>query len=89
MHALVTGQESRQQLYIMLTRGRRANHLYSTTGDLHRHFERSAEHDLDDIPDNRAHQPQEGAHAALLRCLRRSARQRLARQHAPRPINPE
>jgi len=28
MHALVTGQESRQQLYIMLTRGRRANHLY-------------------------------------------------------------
>jgi hypothetical protein len=28
MHALVTGQESRQQLYTMLTRGRHANHLY-------------------------------------------------------------
>jgi conjugative relaxase-like TrwC/TraI family protein len=28
MHGLVTGQESRQQLYTMLTRGRQANHLY-------------------------------------------------------------
>ena len=28
MHGLMTGQESRQQLYTMLTRGRRANHLY-------------------------------------------------------------
>jgi len=28
MHGLVTGQESRQQLYTMLTRGRHANHLY-------------------------------------------------------------
>jgi conjugative relaxase-like TrwC/TraI family protein len=28
MHGLLTGQESRQQLYTMLTRGRRANHLY-------------------------------------------------------------
>jgi hypothetical protein len=28
MHALVTGQASRQQLYTMLTRGRHANHLY-------------------------------------------------------------
>jgi hypothetical protein len=28
MHGLVTGQESRQQLYTMLTRGRSANHLY-------------------------------------------------------------
>jgi conjugative relaxase-like TrwC/TraI family protein len=28
MHGLVTGQESRQQLYTMLTRGRRSNHLY-------------------------------------------------------------
>ena len=28
MHGLVTGQESRQQLYTMLTRGRTANHLY-------------------------------------------------------------
>jgi hypothetical protein len=28
MHGLVTGQESRQQLYTMLTRGRVANHLY-------------------------------------------------------------
>ena len=28
MHGLVTGQESRQQLYTMLTRGRPANHLY-------------------------------------------------------------
>jgi hypothetical protein len=28
MHALLTGQESRQQLYTMLTRGRHANHLY-------------------------------------------------------------
>ena len=27
-HGLVTGQESRQQLYTMLTRGRHANHLY-------------------------------------------------------------
>jgi hypothetical protein len=28
MHCLLTGQESRQQLYTMLTRGRHANHLY-------------------------------------------------------------
>jgi conjugative relaxase-like TrwC/TraI family protein len=28
MHGLVTGQESRQHLYTMLTRGRRANHLF-------------------------------------------------------------
>jgi ATP-dependent exoDNAse (exonuclease V) alpha subunit len=28
MHGLVTGQESRQQLYTMLTRGRHVNHLY-------------------------------------------------------------
>jgi conjugative relaxase-like TrwC/TraI family protein len=28
MHGLLTGQESRQQLYTMLTRGRCANHLY-------------------------------------------------------------
>jgi ATP-dependent exoDNAse (exonuclease V) alpha subunit len=28
MHGLLTGKESRQQLYTMLTRGRHANHLY-------------------------------------------------------------
>ncbi|CAL8977574.1 hypothetical protein PROP_02224 [Propionicimonas sp. T2.31MG-18] len=28
MHGLATGEESREQLYTMLTRGRRANHLY-------------------------------------------------------------
>jgi AAA domain/TrwC relaxase len=28
MHGLMTGQESRQQLYTMLSRGRHANHLY-------------------------------------------------------------
>jgi GNAT superfamily N-acetyltransferase len=28
IHGLLTGRESRQQLYTMLTRGRRANHLY-------------------------------------------------------------
>ena len=28
MHGLLTGQESRQLLYTMLTRGRHANHLY-------------------------------------------------------------
>jgi ATP-dependent exoDNAse (exonuclease V) alpha subunit len=28
IHGLLTGQESRQQLYTMLTRGRAANHLY-------------------------------------------------------------
>jgi hypothetical protein len=28
MHGVLTGQESRQQLYTMLTRGRHANHLY-------------------------------------------------------------
>jgi hypothetical protein len=28
MHGLLTGQESRQQLYTMVTRGRHANHLY-------------------------------------------------------------
>jgi conjugative relaxase-like TrwC/TraI family protein len=34
MHGLVTGEESRQQLYTMLTRGRSANHLYvSVVGD--------------------------------------------------------
>jgi hypothetical protein len=38
MHGLATGQESRQQLYTMLTRGRHANHLYLQVvgdGDLH------------------------------------------------------
>jgi hypothetical protein len=34
MHGIVTGEESRQQLYTMLTRGRTANHLYvSVVGD--------------------------------------------------------
>jgi hypothetical protein len=34
MHGVVTGEESRQQLYTMLTRGRIANHLYlSVVGD--------------------------------------------------------
>src|SRR5215218_3538650 len=34
MHGLATGEESRQQLYTMLTRGRIANHLYlQTVGD--------------------------------------------------------
>ena len=28
MHGLLTGQESRQELYTMVTRGRHANHLY-------------------------------------------------------------
>jgi limonene-1,2-epoxide hydrolase len=38
MHGVVTGVESRQQLYTMLTRGRTANHLYVSVvgdGDLH------------------------------------------------------
>jgi conjugative relaxase-like TrwC/TraI family protein len=34
MHGAVTGEESRQQLYTMLTRGRSANHIYlSVVGD--------------------------------------------------------
>jgi hypothetical protein len=34
MHGVVTGEESRQQLYAMLTRGRAANHVYlSVVGD--------------------------------------------------------
>jgi hypothetical protein len=34
MHGIVTGEESRQQLYTMLTRGRTANHVYvSVVGD--------------------------------------------------------
>jgi conjugative relaxase-like TrwC/TraI family protein len=38
MHGLATGQESRQQLYTMLTRGRAANHLYlQVVGDGDRH----------------------------------------------------
>jgi conjugative relaxase-like TrwC/TraI family protein len=38
MHGLLTGQESRQQLYTMLTRGRTANHLYlQVVGDGHPH----------------------------------------------------
>jgi conjugative relaxase-like TrwC/TraI family protein len=38
MHGLVTGQESRQQLYTMLTRGRSANHLYlQVVGDADPH----------------------------------------------------
>jgi conjugative relaxase-like TrwC/TraI family protein len=38
MHGVVTGGESRQQLYTMVTRGRAANHLYVSVvgdGDLH------------------------------------------------------
>ncbi len=38
MHGVVTGGESRQQLYTMLTRGRTANHVYlSVVGDGDRH----------------------------------------------------
>jgi hypothetical protein len=38
MHGLLTGQESRQQLYTMLTRGRHSNHLYlQVVGDGDRH----------------------------------------------------
>jgi ATP-dependent exoDNAse (exonuclease V) alpha subunit len=34
VHGVVTGEESRQQLYTMLTRGRTANHIYvSVVGD--------------------------------------------------------
>src|SRR5215216_7979573 len=34
MHGVVTGEESRQQLYTMLTRGRSANHVYvAVVGD--------------------------------------------------------
>jgi hypothetical protein len=34
MHGVVTGEESRQQLYTMLTRGRTANHVYvAVVGD--------------------------------------------------------
>ena len=34
MHGIITGEESRQQLYTMLTRGRTANHVYvSVVGD--------------------------------------------------------
>jgi hypothetical protein len=34
MHGVVIGEESRQQLYTMITRGRTANHLYvSVVGD--------------------------------------------------------
>ena len=34
MHGVVTGEESRQQLYTMVTRGRSANHIYvSVVGD--------------------------------------------------------
>jgi hypothetical protein len=34
MHGIVTGEESRQQLYTMITRGRSANHIYlSVVGD--------------------------------------------------------
>jgi ATP-dependent exoDNAse (exonuclease V) alpha subunit len=37
-HGLLTGQESRQQLYTMLTRGRHANHLYlQVVGDRDSH----------------------------------------------------
>jgi hypothetical protein len=37
-HGVVTGEESRQQLYTMLTRGRTANHLYvSVVGDTDPH----------------------------------------------------
>jgi hypothetical protein len=38
MHGLLAGQESRQQLYTMLTRGRHSNHLYlQVVGDGDRH----------------------------------------------------
>jgi hypothetical protein len=38
MHGVVTGEESRQQLYTMITRGRTANHIYlSVVGDGDRH----------------------------------------------------
>jgi ATP-dependent exoDNAse (exonuclease V) alpha subunit len=82
--ALLYGTDalSREAGYVALSRGRRANRLYATTSDLRRHLERGLEQDLDDTPDDRADQPLGVAHAALLRCLRRSTRQRLARQHA-------
>jgi hypothetical protein len=44
-HGLVTGQESRQQLYTMLSRGRHANHAYvqvTGDGDPHTQFDRDS-----------------------------------------------
>ena len=49
-HGLVTGRESRQQLYTMLSRGRHANHAYvqvTGDGDPHTRFD----------PDSIAHRP--------------------------------
>ena len=47
MHGLLSGQESRQQLYTMLTRGRTANHLYlQVVGDGDPHTAHPTRHDL-------------------------------------------
>ena len=47
MHGLLTGQESRQQLYTMLTRGRHANHLYlQVVGDGDPHSPHPTRHHL-------------------------------------------
>jgi ATP-dependent exoDNAse (exonuclease V) alpha subunit len=52
MHGLVTGQESRPQLYTTLTRGRHANHLYlQVVGD------GDPTPSSDPTPSHRAHQP--------------------------------
>jgi len=81
--ALIYGTDAltREAGYVALSRGRRANHLDATTSGLHRHLERAAEHDLDDTPLIGSPSPRRGRMRALLRTLRRSTRQRLARQH--------
>ena len=79
MHGLLSGQESRQQLYTMLTRGRAANHLYLQVvgdGDPHsRHptrDRRTAHADRDPATDPRPRRHPHLSHHAAARTQRPS-----------------
>ncbi|PKQ23716.1 MAG: hypothetical protein CVT65_06735 [Actinobacteria bacterium HGW-Actinobacteria-5] len=80
-HGLLTGQESRQQLYTMLSRGRHANHAYlqlTGDGDLHNRLRPE---------DTASPTPTEHLEAILARSdLPTSATTQIAELHDPRTL---
>jgi conjugative relaxase-like TrwC/TraI family protein len=80
-HGLLTGQESRQQLYTMLSRGRHANHAYlQTSGDADPHNRLRSENAASPTPT-------EQLEAILARSdLPTSATTQIAELHDPRTL---
>lgn len=78
-----TAALSREAGYVALSRGRRANHLFSVADELEGHLARSHEQDLDDMPVDRLRadlmrDSAPGVLSGLARVLQRSSAQRLA-----------